>query len=299
MYSIYRTLKNKYVPYYSEGLGRDRYIIYNNGGFLNKDYSTINASESLGTHTNLDTKIIIKSKSLSNKAPNFHYQSDGKGRDRYIMINGGGLYYESKPLNSFKLSDFLRGDSIDNNNECRNSFSFLRGRNFLSKSEYKYNQLLKSKEKDIINRLYEKEKKKFSRPKKIEITENNYTNNNSHTNSKNKLPEINCTFDLKRKENDHLVTMSQNISSIKDNYNTINSEACPEIINLKEKTKNKIKGKGRNHFLSQAASKNDLDENILNNMDKINKYNSIMVQKREKRINYQPPYLRLNNYYHP
>ena len=153
MNNLYRTSRFNYSRYAEDGFGRDRYIAYNNGGFLKNKLTSSNDGKNTGTTFN--TKIEYNYKSPSIKCPNFHYHSDGNGRDTYILVNGGGLYYQSKPLCSYKLTDFLRSTNPGRRN-CRS---------FLSKAEAKYNKLLRSVEKGIVNRLYEKEKKKFIKKK--------------------------------------------------------------------------------------------------------------------------------------
>ena len=161
---LYRTMKLNYVPYFTDGNGRDRYIAFDNAGFFaNKQANKENVRR---TGTSFDTKISYKYVSPYMKAPNFHYHSDGNGRDSYIYTNGGGLYYDSKPLNSYKLTDFLRA----NNPTVKSD-----GKVWFSKSQDKYNKILRAKEKDIITRLYENEKKKFLKKKKEENeNEDNY-----------------------------------------------------------------------------------------------------------------------------
>ena len=104
------------------------------------------------------------------KTPNFHYHSDGNGRDSYIYTNGGGLYYDTKPLGSYKLTDFLRSSDIIPRKE----------KVWVSKAQDKYNRFLRSKERGIITRLYENEKRKFIKKKKEDEFEDNYDFNNDN-----------------------------------------------------------------------------------------------------------------------
>ena len=190
---LYRTFKSNYVPYFTDGNGRDRYIAFDNAGFFsNKE---MNKENTRRTGTSFDTKISYKYVSPYMKAPNFHYHSDGNGRDSYIFTNGGGLFYDSKPLNSYKLIDFLRADNV--------ATSYNRtGKVWVSKSQDKYNKMLRSKEKDIINRLYENEKKKFMKKKKnednfLEETKNEYRTIQTEI-GETKLPKLmdkKCTLD--------------------------------------------------------------------------------------------------------
>jgi len=158
---LYRTFKSNYVPYHPDGNGRDRYIAYNNAGFF-KNYP-ISTRDSYLNNKNgcfFGTKIITHVKSPSIKTPNFHYYADGNGRDKYILVNGGGLFTQSKPLISYKLTDFLRKD--DDNISPQKKI-----RAYLSRDEIKYNKLLKENERNVIKRLYMNERKKFMKRAKI------------------------------------------------------------------------------------------------------------------------------------
>ena len=161
---LYRTFKSNYIPYYANGNGRDRYILYDNAGFFHNFQKSLSPSNIYKTGTFFSTKMTQQNKTQSIKAPNFHYHANGSGRDRYILANGGGLYSDSKPLISFKLSDFLRKHETNYNVP-----PIKRGRISLSKAEIKYNKLLRNKEKGIIKRLYENEKKKFLKKNKTDL----------------------------------------------------------------------------------------------------------------------------------
>ena len=157
---LYRTAKVNYVPYTTDGNGRDRYIVVNRGGLFPS--SQINPENIRRTGTTLHTKVTYKSVSPYVKSPNFHYHSDGFGRDSYIYSNGGGLFYDSKPLNSYKLTDFLRS------NEDNFFVSSEKDQIHSSKYREKYQKFLRAKEKDIINRLYDNQRKKSLNNKKGE-----------------------------------------------------------------------------------------------------------------------------------
>ena len=154
MSSLYRTVKENYVPYFSDGNCRDRYICIDNAGFF-RNFIPILEKKNPKTMTTFFTKIRKSNRLISSKVPNFHYYSDGSGRDKYILFNGGGLFYENKPLCSYKLTDFLRKNE-------ETSFTPYKKRNiFLSKDQINYNQILRKKEKNLIDRLYYNEKEKF------------------------------------------------------------------------------------------------------------------------------------------
>ena len=185
-FGLYRTMKYNYVPYFTDGTGRDRYIAFDNAGFFqNRESKKENVRR---TGTSLDTKISYKYVSPYMKAPNFKYHSDGNGRDSYIYTNGGGLFYDTKPLNSYRLTDFLRSNNY--------STPLRTGKVWVSQSQDKYNKLLRAKEKDIINRLYENEKKKFIKKRQemdefnnLEENENQYRNIQTEVET-TKLPKL-------------------------------------------------------------------------------------------------------------
>ena len=210
---LYRTFKSNYIPYFANGSGRDRYILYNNAGFFHNNPKSLSPTNIYKTGTFFGTKIVQHNKTDSIKAPNFHYHANGTGRDKYILVDGGGLYSDIKPLKSYKLSDFLR------KNENLESPKKPRVKITLSKGEILYNKLLRDKEKNVIKRLYENEKRKFLKKNKTDIfnlesikVDNNYYNNeikmekcltSRHEKSNfNKLLPYNLkAFNLKEKDN--------------------------------------------------------------------------------------------------
>ena len=260
-HGLYRTMKLKYVPYFTDGNGRDRYIAFDNGGFFgNKD---INKANSRRTGTSFDTKITYKYISPYMKTPNFHYHSDGNGRDSYIYTNGGGLYYDTKPLGSYKLTDFLREDSV----------GATRQKIWVSKAQHKYNKFLRNKEKGIINRLYENEKGKFIKKKKEEDEpEEEYFQTEYET---AKLPKINENYRA---------------------FNTINNNFENDEEPKGESRTIDTQRRKRNFMVKSGINNNDNnnDEMILKSISKINQFD---VAKKLKRINksFNQAYFHLRN----
>jgi hypothetical protein len=207
---LYRTFKSNYVPYFPDGNGRDRYIAYNNAGFF-KNYPGSQKDSYLNNKNGcfFGTKIVTHVKSPSVKTPNFHYYADGNGRDKYILVNGGGLFTQSKPLISYKLTDFLRND--DDNLSPKKKI-----RTYLSRDEIKYNNLLKENERNVIKRLYLNERKKFMKRPKINFKSffsvdqlNNDSRENLVNNTKTFL--TNNKNDSKEKENSTQFLTHRNI----------------------------------------------------------------------------------------
>ena len=272
---LYRTMKLNYVPYFTDGTGRDRYIAFDNAGFFpNKESKKENVRR---TGTSFDTKISYKYISPYMKAPNFHYHSDGNGRDSYIYSNGGGLFYDSKPLNSYKLTDFLRANDYGT--------TYIRnGKVWVSKSQDKYNKLIRAKEKDIINRLYENEKKKFI--KKKENDENFEENENEY---KTVMTEIENTKLPKIMNKKNFYT----IDTLNNNLNKDKTDEEKEISNTIN-----IKRTGNNLMFSKNMTNDEFNQEIfLKSLSKINNFDvSQKLKRMNKSFNQAYFHLRNNNY---
>ena len=272
---LYRTMKLNYVPYFTDGTGRDRYIAFDNAGFFpNKESKKENVRR---TGTSFDTKISYKYISPYMKAPNFHYHSDGNGRDSYIYSNGGGLFYDSKPLNSYKLTDFLRANDYGT--------TYIRnGKVWVSKSQDKYNKLIRAKEKDIINRLYENEKKKFI--KKKENDENFEENENEY---KTVMTEVETTKLPKIMNKNNFYT----IDTLNNNLNKDKTDEEKEISNTIDAKKT-----GNNLKFSKNMTNDEFNQEIF--LKSLSKINDFDVSKKLKRMNksFNQAYfhLRNNNY---
>ena len=242
---LYRTSKGGYVPYNTDGNGRDRYIAINSGGFISNN-NTVSPDNIRRTGTNLYTKVSYKSVSPYAKTPNFHYHSDGRRRDSYIYSNGGGLIYDSKPLNSYKLTDFLRGSEEVNKNE----------RVWLSKNENKYQKYLRSMERNVVNRLYEKDKDKFIKKKKNE--------------NEDEVPKIEEEVKLPK-----LPSIEQKEKSEPNLYSSLNKNSNNLL--LKNKTNNNIN-----------------DERLFEMLAKINNFDSTRKFKQSNKP-FNQAYLHIRN----
>ena len=176
--SLYRTFRPNFKSYHSNGDGRDNYIQYNNGGFWNINPNPPSfdiSNKNIHFHKNYSSSI---------RTPPFKYRSNGNGRDSYIIYNNGGLSYNNLPLKNCKLEKYLR---TDYNFYKPFDFGFKK---FVSKKEYIHNLMIKKKEKDVVDRLYNKEKYKF-------IKNNN--NNNNSLNEKFNFKEDFNNLDMNKK----------------------------------------------------------------------------------------------------
>ena len=269
-YGLYRTMKLNYVPYFTDGTGRDRYIAFDNGGFFTN--REVKKENSRRTGTSFDTKITYKYMSPYMKTPNFHYHSDGNGRDSYIYTNGGGLYYDTKPLGSYKLTDFLRSNDIIPRKE----------KVWVSKAQDKYNRYLRSKERGIITRLYENEKRKFIKKKKEDEFEDNYDFNND--NYQTIQTEVETTKLPKLMDKNNMRT----IDTLNNNLENNGEEQMEtsKTIESQKRTRNLMKNNTINNEVDE--------EKLLKSISKINQFD---VSKRMKRINksYNQAYFHLRN----
>ena len=136
--TLWRTSHNNFTLYTPDGLGRDRYIAYNNGGIWNTNEYKIQKKP------DFDYLHYDNFHSLYHMAAPFKYYSDGTGRDSYIK-RSTGLSREERPLASFHLSDFLRsGPSIRKSSN----------RHVLSLAEQNFNRQRRYLERKMIKRLY-------------------------------------------------------------------------------------------------------------------------------------------------
>lgn len=135
-HGMHRLDRPRWNIYQPDGLGRDYYIGYNNGGFWDKKLS----SPYVFSHN----KYTPQYHTLYHRAAPFRYLCDGTGRDNYIIVNDGGLRDEFRPLKTYSLRDFLRKD---NNNNVRQYRCKSKG----EIAENRKNRLL---EKELVNRLY-------------------------------------------------------------------------------------------------------------------------------------------------
>ena len=139
----------KYTHYNPDGFGRDNYIDYNNGGYLDKLNKVKNKS-------NYESNSITRYFNTKRNVAPLKYRTDGSGRDNYVLHEHGGLERDHKALKNYHLKDFLR-------NENGNSVNFYASAMregvkpktlYISKKEYSVAKSLKYLEKDLEDRLY-------------------------------------------------------------------------------------------------------------------------------------------------
>ena len=155
MANLWRTQRPRFPLYQSDGLGRDYYIKYTNGGFWENQFVISKKPDYVRNKYN-------NFHSLFHMAAPFKYWGDGSGREHYIL-KCNGLYHDQKPLCSYTLTDFLR-----NGKNIQGTPDMSRKKIYFSLSEIKYNQQLRNLEKKLVKRLYtdplqKKKKKNYDR----------------------------------------------------------------------------------------------------------------------------------------
>jgi hypothetical protein len=144
-----RFFSPKYTQYSADGFGRDTYIGYNNGGFLDK-LSKLKAKD------NFETFSINRHFNTKRNVAPFKYRSDGSGRDNYVLHEHAGLERDYKGLKSYHLKDFLRKEGGNNVNFLASpTKEGIRPKTlYISKKAYSAIKNMKILEKNLEERLY-------------------------------------------------------------------------------------------------------------------------------------------------
>jgi hypothetical protein len=142
--------------YTSDGQGRDYYIFHNNGGF-NKNVSLSHRIPNFN---------LFRYKSYCNTKRNvapLKYRSDGTGRDSYILKEHGGFERDFKSLREHNFRDYLRvpGSTQYASAKMSKDCSPMARTIYISQGEMNRINSIKTIEKDLVKRLYWKEKSKF------------------------------------------------------------------------------------------------------------------------------------------
>ena len=154
-----RTVKSNFIFYQTDGFGRDTYITYNNGGFW-KDNAKL-----AFTKPKYSTTPLMNPQNALKTATTLKYRSDGSGRDSYILYNEGGFAHHYIPYNALHLQHYLRSND--------NSPCYYR-RRYLRRDECKAQSLLNKIQTNVVDRLYNQEKKKFLPSLKKNLLLTNY-----------------------------------------------------------------------------------------------------------------------------
>jgi hypothetical protein len=109
--SMARTFYPKHVSYFGNGTGRDIQVILNTGGLNKVDKPKMGHT---GVHQRQYNRPNPQARSTTprKEATTFYYQSDGSGRDSYVLKHNGGLRHEysNKVYGDRIFRETLRGD---------------------------------------------------------------------------------------------------------------------------------------------------------------------------------------------
>ena len=232
MANLWRTQRPRFPLYESDGLGRDYYIKYTNGGYWeNQFYLTKKPDYERPRYKNFH--------SLYHLASPVKYWGDGSGRENYIL-KCNGFHHDQKPLCSYHLTDFLR-----NNKNIKGVPNNFTKKVYFSVSEAKYNQKLKNLEKTLVKRLYTEPMQK--RKKKYEINAENNQDTNSNirvsliNKNKNTTIPVNKNETQKNEEINNKYQISEPDNVIENNNLKIKNTLSLDASNWPNKYRNKLK----------------------------------------------------------
>ena len=94
---LYRTQHEKYAHYTSDGMGRDTYILRNNGGMCTERDPNFRESSRYPSPMKFAGPPAHRKQVWS-----IRYISDGSGRDSYVLINSGGNHVGTKLGGTYK-----------------------------------------------------------------------------------------------------------------------------------------------------------------------------------------------------
>ena len=226
MANLWRTQRPRFPLYQSDGLGRDFYIKYTNGGYWD-DQFIINKKPDYERprYRNFHT--------LYHLAAPVNYWGDGSGRENYIL-KCNGFHHDQKPLCSYQLTDFLRNDK-----DIKGIPYNFKKKMYLSVSEIKYNKKLKDIERKLVKRLYTEPMKQ--KKKKISIIAED---NKDEVNNNQDIPYYCKTIENLNKNNED--EKNENFTYINNSENNkmknyrIKNTFSLDSSNWQKKYRNKI-----------------------------------------------------------
>ena len=262
-----RTTKSNIVFYSTDGMGRDGYITYNNGGFWKNNIKQI----TLKPDYPKSTKKIFHS--LYHQPAPFNYQSDGSGRDSYVIENNAGLVKKFEPLIKQKLTKYLRKED-----------EILKRKVFLTRSQKQILDKMKKIQNNVVNRLYNDslEKIKKNRLKLKTKSMNDFFDENT---LKKNFESISPIKNNKNKDKD---SNSLNKKSIENcNYYNYNHNRNNHI----NKFLNPTKEKGQKNLFDRVLKNRNINKNnSMKNMAYFDKRDNTGKVKVLKNLN-------INSYY--
>ena len=220
-----RTTKTNIVFYQTDGMGRDGYITYNNGGFWKNRQIKLRDIH--------PRKKITLFRSLFHQPAPFTYISDGSGRDSYVIEHNGGLVKNFQPLTNQQLPTFLRKNEDEDN--------LIKHKLFLTKSQKRYLNKIKKIQDGVVHRLYKDSLEKIKK-----------------NNIKYRNKSLNDLFISKEKINSLTGIMSPN-TEIQNNNNGIS------LNHLRKIERQNIENQSNTSLNNLSPKKNNIFEKVLKN----------------------------------
>ena len=262
-----RTTKSNIVFYSTDGMGRDGYITYNNGGFWKNNIKQI----TLKPDYPKSTKKIFHS--LYHQPAPFNYQSDGSGRDSYVIENNAGLVKKFEPLIKQKLTKYLRKED-----------EIIKRKVFLTRSQKQILDKMKKIQNNVVNRLYNDSLEKIKK-NRLKLKTKSMSDFFGENTLKKNFESISPIKNNKNKDKDN---NSLNKKSI-ENYNYYNYNHNRNNHNNKFLNPTKEKGQ-KNLFDRVLKNRNIYKNNSMKNMAYFDKRDNTGKVKVLKNLN-------INSYY--
>ena len=262
-----RTTKSNIVFYSTDGMGRDGYITYNNGGFWKNNIKQI----TLKPDYPKSTKKIFHS--LYHQPAPFNYQSDGSGRDSYVIENNAGLVKKFEPLIKQKLTKYLRKED-----------EIIKRKVFLTRSQKQILDKMKKIQNNVVNRLYNDSLEKIKK-NRLKLKTKSMSDFFDEKTLKKNFESISPIKNNKNKDKDN---NSLNKKSI-ENYNYYNYNHNRNNHNNKFLNPTKEKGQ-KNLFDRVLKNRNIYKNNSMKNMAYFDKRDNTGKVKVLKNLN-------INSYY--
>lgn len=262
-----RTTKSNIVFYSTDGMGRDGYITYNNGGFWKNNIKQI----TLKPDYPKSTKKIFHS--LYHQPAPFNYQSDGSGRDSYVIENNAGLVKKFEPLIKQKLTKYLRKED-----------EIIKRKVFFTRSQKQILDKMKKIQNNVVNRLYNDSLEKIKK-NRLKLKTKSMSDFFDENTLKKNFESISPIKNNKNKDKD---SNSLNKKSI-ENYNYYNYNHNRNNHNNKFLNPTKEKGQ-KNLFDRVLKNRNIYKNNSMKNMAYFDKRDNTGKIKVLKNLN-------INSYY--
>ncbi|CDW73265.1 UNKNOWN [Stylonychia lemnae] len=189
---INRTSNLTYANYFGDGSGRDKYVIFENGGLCHQKSRMHEQSSHMlpNNQAPLASASTLRMSQSNKHIPTHKYHPDGTGRDMFVVTNNGGQFRGFKEQDYHFFDKQLRGYQKSKKWLCSSQINSMThspsdGSPQLAMMSEKYKNFLKQEKQKQLNL-----NQRLSIPKYIEIKQNECESlTQTHTNGFKQSPE--------------------------------------------------------------------------------------------------------------